>query len=335
MKLFFIVGTGRCGTQMVRNILKTWADIKILPETHFILPLYNRYGTKDITFEQFIEVVDNIYSQDGQKFIHGILADAKNGYDSYKSAFQSFVIEKKLRGNVRAFTEAFFEFLYGESFIFGDKTPHYGIHAGIIKKLWPEAKFIHICRDGVDVAHSMLGHGGFIKLISRNIAPGDIDEYMYGKEMAMAAERRISIEESLPYWEIAILETEKALLPFQENSDYIKVKYEDIVFKPKSEVTKLAKFLEVDNDNKALKRAITIPRPFPEKHSVKKLKDDEYARYFYTIKKTMDHFDYPYNVNVDRDFFETFQELYRGRFYYLLSLKKNIKKFIKILVGKA
>jgi len=264
---------------MLRNILKKWGNIRILPETHFIVPLYNRYGTKDISLEQFIEVVDNIYSQGGRKFIYGILVDAKMPYDNYKSGFQNFVIERKLGGNVRDFTEAFFEFLYGDNFIFGDKTPHYGIHASILKELWAAAKFIQIYRDGVDVAHSMLGHGGFVKLISRNIAPEDIDEYMYGKEMTIAAARSINIEESLPYWESAILGTEKGLLPFDENSDYIKVKYEDIVFKPVDEITKIANFLGIDHDMKTLKYAITIPRPFPEKHAVKKLKEDENDSY--------------------------------------------------------
>mgnify|MGYP006449510867 CR=1 FL=1 len=46
--VFFIVGTGRCGTQMLRNILNVWPDVVILPETHFIIKLYDKYKLTNI-----------------------------------------------------------------------------------------------------------------------------------------------------------------------------------------------------------------------------------------------------------------------------------------------
>src|SRR5262249_13057817 len=45
--------------------------------------------------------------------------------------------------------------------LMGDKTPCYGLHMPLLQGLWPDAKFIHIIRDGRDVALSMSKHPGF------------------------------------------------------------------------------------------------------------------------------------------------------------------------------
>ncbi len=43
----------------------------------------------------------------------------------------------------------------GGGTIVGDKTPDYGLCMRLIDAIWPEAKFIHVVRDGRDVALSM------------------------------------------------------------------------------------------------------------------------------------------------------------------------------------
>ena len=313
---------------MLRNILKTWPQIRILPETHFLVPLYNRYGVNEITYNQFIEIVDNIHSQSGNKFILGILKDASKKYETYKKDFLTFLNDNNIRGNIKDYTEAFFEFLYGKDVLLGDKTPHYGIHAQIIKELWPDAKFLHIFRDGVDVAHSMLSHGGFINLISNNIAPRDIDEYMYGKDIGSSPKRAIQMTESLLFWKEAINDTIKSLNIYEDGIDFINVRYEDILFFPEQEITKVASFLGVD-DKLNLKKAIIIPRPFPEKNQVKKLDSNEYDKYYECIKDTMKSWGYPYKVVIKRTLIQKIKEVYRGRYNYILSLKKNLKIFLK------
>ena len=322
---------------MVRNILKAWPNVKILPETHFIVPLYNRFGTDEISVNDFLSIVDGIYSQNGNKFIKGILKDAGKKYIDYKRDLQAFVEKKKVSGGIKEFTEAFFNYLYGYNFIYGDKTPHYGIHANIIKKFWPEAKFIHIYRDGVDVAHSMIGHGGFVKLISSNISPKDIDEFMFGEKMGIKLKNKdIKIEQSLKYWQEAISETAESLNNYKLNIDYIEVKYEDLVFHPVNEITKIAKFLGIDGNKSSMNKAITVPRPFPEKRQVKKLSDKEYERYYKHIEHTMKKFGYPYRITIHRSFIESCKEFYRGRYNYLLKWKKQIgQTIIKLIVDNS
>ena len=333
MKIFFIVGTGRCGTQMLRNILHSWDNVRILPETHFIIPLFNRYGTSDITVEEFLYVVDGIHSQSGIKFINIILRHGNVEINDYKNRFKQFVEQQDIKGGIKDFTEAFFEFVYGPDVIIGDKTPHYGIHADIIKQLWPSAKIIHIFRDGVQVASSMTKHGGFIKLIKRNVAPKEIDEYMFGTEMAASESGSISIDDAIKYWEISILETFNALENLQENEDYCNVRYEDVIYQTKDTITQMASFLGLKLSGPEFQKAILIPRPFPERYEMSRNNPENYRRHFLTVKPTLEKLNYPYQFSYKRSHLEKLAEVYRGRFYYRKKIINTFKHSVKKVLG--
>ena len=72
----FIVGTGRCGTQMLRNILNCNSAIRVLPETHFIPTLYDKFGLEEISYDDFYEVISETYGSTGSRCILPILRDA-------------------------------------------------------------------------------------------------------------------------------------------------------------------------------------------------------------------------------------------------------------------
>jgi hypothetical protein len=332
-KIFFIVGTGRCGTQMLRNVLGVWSDVVILPETHFIVSLYDKYKLNTICVEQFLEVVGNTYGSNGEDWNKTIFATSNRAYCSYKKDFTAYVESENVTGNIKDFVESFFEFLYGRGYVFGDKTPHYGTNLDVITSIWSEAKVIHLMRDGVDCAHSMLGHKGFRTYINGEVKPKNLDRITATNLQSSFSEKKPTLTKALSFWEDVILETDSGFKKLKKENR-LEIKYENVVFHPMKEISKIAKFLKLEDDKRSLNKAMTIPRPFPEKHQVKKISDEEYERCYMMIKDTMDKFGYPYTAKINRDLFETFQELYRGRFNYLLTLKKNIKFFIKMFVGK-
>jgi hypothetical protein len=322
---FFIVGTGRCGTQMLRNILSSWNRVAILPESHFIIPLYDKYGLNTISVDVFLEVVDNVYGSNGEEWVKTIIRSAEKNYSTYQADFVDYVFRRSIHGNIKDYTEAFFRFLYGDDFFFGDKTPHYGTNLSIIRRIFPDAKIIHLVRDGVDCAHSMLGHPGFIKYINGNVAPQDLDRTMYhGGQLHFSIEPP-SMLQAVEFWERVM---KRILVEIHASgSDNVQqVRYEDLLFHPKHEIARIAGFLGIENDARALSKAFTIPRPFPERHQVRKLKRDEYEKYFEMVRPTMTQLGYPYEVDIQRSFWGQLHELYRGRYAYLSNITKQLKK---------
>ena len=84
---FFIVGTGRCGTRMLMNVLNEWPDVRGVPETQFITPLYRQFQDEKITAKQFLRVVDNIHGERGEKFVLRILAHANIHIEIMRKGF--------------------------------------------------------------------------------------------------------------------------------------------------------------------------------------------------------------------------------------------------------
>jgi hypothetical protein len=239
----------------------------------------------------------------------------------------------KIKGSIRVFIDAFYDFLYGKGKIFGDKTPHYGTNFTIIKKIWPQAKAIHLVRDGVDCAHSMLGHPGFIRYIAEDISVKDLDRVMYKRPSYQPSSVKPSMEQAMAFWDSVIRETRHELHDIP-NDDVLEVKYEDIVFTPAKEITAISHFLHIENDTHSLQKAITIPRPFPEKHQVKKLSEKNYQKYYSLTQEMMGFYGYPYTSVVTRNFYGVFKEIYRGRYSYLIQFKKTLIRLMKTAIGK-
>ena len=100
----------------------------------------------------------------------------------------------------------------------GDKTPLYQLHMRAIAGHFPEARFIHIIRDGRDVA-----------LSGKNL--------WFGPGPDLEAQAR--------NWKERILETRRQAkaVPY-----YMEVRYEDLILKPESVLREICAFIAVDYD---------------------------------------------------------------------------------------
>jgi hypothetical protein len=147
---FFVVGAGRSGTTMLRLILAGHPRLHVCPETWFIedlakhLPL--RRPLTPAELEQAIGIIVNHFRWPDLKLteteLRGLTA----------------VIE---RPTLRAILDTIYGALarsVGKPRI-GDKTPVYVRILPILAELYPEAQFIHLLRDGRDVAMSYIEAG--------------------------------------------------------------------------------------------------------------------------------------------------------------------------------
>lgn len=333
---FFIVGTGRCGTNLLREMLETNKHIRVIPETHFIPTLYDKFGLEPIEFDDFYEVIDNIYAAKGYKWIKVILRDAGKEEKLFQQQFRKFAEENIKNGTIKDYIESLYMFLYDKkNYIIGDKSPHYGTVLNIILKIWPESKVIHLTRDPITTALSMTKHSGFKKYIYNKTNPENLDRIMYRKEFFNIPENSITIEESLIFWQNVLLETLNKLKNVKKQN-LLTVKYEDIVLFPHKTISKISDFLGIDSNKKWLNKAIQIPRPFPEKKMYEKSFNNLRDRYYSLIHKGIEKTGYPYDSSFKRNQIECVKEMYRGRYYYLSKINpiSLFKKLVKILFSR-
>ena len=148
-----IVGAARSGTTLLRLMLDAHPQLAIPPETHFLpdlRALQKRSDLKgkenaDARREEFLRIVT------GSPYWKDFHLDA--------AALRAAVTDPKRTFNLAAGTRRFYE-LYARAHgkgRYGDKTPPYVWRLKDVSALLPEAHFVHIIRDGRDVALSARG----------------------------------------------------------------------------------------------------------------------------------------------------------------------------------
>lgn len=150
--------------------------------------------------------------------------------------------------------------------IVGDKTPTPNPEIiQEISKVYPEARVIHIIRDGRDQAVSMMHHkwnrsrdlGGV-----QNLGPEEIakrDAYREDPRKVLETEEGIftdaGLRKAAKLWRTRVEQTMKegpALL----GENYVEVTYEDLLERPDEETQRLLKFLGADASEKVVRRCV-------------------------------------------------------------------------------
>lgn len=139
-----IVGVGRSGTTLLRLMLDAHPELALPPETGFIVKAARLTGAGGALREDFFRVVTESSTWPDFHLDRRELEEAVEAIDP-------FTVADGIRCFYRLYAHRF-----GKSRV-GDKTPVYCLHIGTLARLLPEAHFIHIIRDGRDVAVSVRG----------------------------------------------------------------------------------------------------------------------------------------------------------------------------------
>ena len=207
----FIVGVGRSGTTLLRLMLDSHPQLTIPPETHFVPGLIEAADTRRATPEAVLEAIVS-HDQSGWEE-SGVAADAM--LDRLRA-----LSPMDAGGALRAFYGLYAE-RHGKP-RYGDKTPRYITKIDVIAPALPEARFIHMIRDGRDVALST--NKRLVEL--RNSKP-------------------VPIEKMAKRWRDRILGAREADLP---GSRYLEVRYEDLVLETEPTLHRVCEFIELDFD---------------------------------------------------------------------------------------
>ena len=141
---FFVVGCPRSGTTLLRNLLRSHPLLAIPPESHFLPTFYRVWG--DPADERAARrLAGRILALHWvRRFGLGFRPDDFRHCRRYGELVGRLFGERARRDGATRW---------------GDKTPSYALHMPILREIFPGAQFVHIVRDGRDVACSLLRTG--------------------------------------------------------------------------------------------------------------------------------------------------------------------------------
>jgi hypothetical protein len=257
MSVFFIIGRGRSGTTWLRATLNSHPEILCWGEGRFFERSFKREDFERLRLENIPP--SSLYcaileSRSLRSWINrSVWANGKEA-DTHlinltRLAIDYFLAEQLSKTNKR---------------IVGDKTPFVSAEiVGEISTIYPEAKVIHIIRDGRDVAVSLIHHmwnhakneGGIYDL-----EPEELEKrHAYRKgslippaESLFTKERLVRIATD---WSTEVGKATQDA-PTLLRGNYTEVRYENLLERPIKEVRRLLKFLGADSSEETAKRCV-------------------------------------------------------------------------------
>lgn len=215
----FIVGSGRSGTKLLREILNNHPSIALADEWTNLINILNYAknnsdNNKPVRISRIYKIFRRSYFYRRQKRLENKVITLRSITDRCNSV-QEFV------------QEICKHYAYGldnvqsQEYIWGNKTPGYENHLPLIKEFFSDAKFVHMIRDPRDIALSY--------------------KKTWGK----------SIHNCSYKWNKSIQNAyrDKAIL----GDDYIEVMYEELISNPENTMIKLSDFLNCEFDSTHLK----------------------------------------------------------------------------------
>lgn len=224
--MVFIIGSGRSGTTWLHLMLGSHPLIATGQESQ----LFNNYFASLVN--QWKTEIN--YPKTDELRFHGI---------------SSYLKETEFYQLLQQFARGVFEKIFTEkpqATYFLEKSPNNSHHIDTIHRCFPNAKFIHVIRDGRDVAASIMAA-----------------KKSWGKYWAFN-----SVEEAILDWKIAL---ESALEAKKFTKHYLEVRYEDLLTNGVSELEKLFQFLEISVSQEEIQAIY-------DSHQFKKLKNNDYKK---------------------------------------------------------
>jgi sulfotransferase family protein len=221
----FIVGCPRSGTTLLQRIVNAHPQIAITPETHWIPRFFEK--RKGLTPEGMVT----------RKLIFGLLEEPRftrlgigredllaiiaGGRPVFYSSFVTGIFDSYGKAQGKA--------------LVGDKTPGYVRRMNTLHALWPEARFVHLIRDGRDV---------YLSMRHRPLHRPKMGVFdTWAEEPVLTAAL---------WWEFNVRAGRKAGTSLRSGL-YYEIRYESLVAQPREECEALSAFLGLPYDDAMLR----------------------------------------------------------------------------------
>ena len=214
---FFIVGSGRCGTTLLRAILEAHPDVHVPPETYNLgeaLRAYRRYSR--LPWGTLLRVVLTHFEYQP----HWETFDLDMG-PLFRQLAASPPAARNLAGVLNALYRAHATLHKPTAIRWGDKTPNNTHCLPQLRAVFPDLRAVHVVRDGRDVVSS------FLRL------------------------NQLDLVGASRHW-IRRVRTAQAF-GARHPDQYLEVRYERLVSQPRSTIEEVATFLGLAFDERMLR----------------------------------------------------------------------------------
>jgi hypothetical protein len=226
MRRVFIIGNPRSGTTLLRLMLNKHTKMSVPPEAGFLAWLYKTFS--NFTFSE----------KNAEAFIEALKKTSKiENWNLDFHALEEYIKKQKPADYSRLIDAVYAYYskyiLKKDVELYGDKNNFYLNEIELLHRLYPDAKFLHIIRDGRSVAVSYKELNA--KAIDAKYAP----------------DLPVDIEKIAQEWtqNIGTIETSfETLGPDQ----HFTVRFEDLISKPEEVLRDLCHFLDIDYDEEML-----------------------------------------------------------------------------------
>jgi hypothetical protein len=217
----FVVGHGRSGTSILSNLIRKYLGVAFGTESQFFIRYYrqlDRYGdlARDRARRLLVEdLSEERFFQRSRKY--GVRLDVDRAVREADPPTYAGVLSAIMRQSAEC----------QQMDRWGDKTPEYTRHLPVLRELFPSAQFVHIVRDGRDVALS-----GYLM--------------HFGAKNAYAAAAE---------WRDVLAEVH-AFAAAMPSSSFIELRYEDLLTQTSETFARLIRFLDIEDPDGRVSQAV-------------------------------------------------------------------------------
>lgn len=213
----FVVGVARSGTTLLRLMLDRHPELAIPPESYFPLALLRR--RRRFTTPRGVDL---------GALVEVLLSDRSWSLRQLRETWgiDPGVLRTRVFGTAPSYAEAIRALyrLYADLHAkprYGDKTPTFITEMPLLSRLFPDASFVHVVRDGRDVAASLL-------------------EMRFGPR---------NVEDAAALWaeQVRLARRDRARV------SYLEVRYERLVTDPRTVLEEVCAFLELSWEPRMLR----------------------------------------------------------------------------------
>lgn len=213
---FFILGNPRSGTSLFRLMLNSHPEIVVPPECGFLQWWYRKYKNWNKTCCQNAEVL--------KQYCDDVLSSKKiESWDIDPEALIEQIKVKEPASYAELSILVYKQYNTKKKGLIGDKNNYYIQHLNLLDEIYPNTKYIHLVRDGRDVASS------YLKLSEQKL------NSPYTPQLPS------NIEDIALEWQSNVISIDD----FLSSKEGLVIKYEDLVKNPKNTLKEVMDFLGV------------------------------------------------------------------------------------------